>query len=308
VFISIFVKIVRLLAETTVLKYLDNLVLYNKLTIMEHQTLLSYLLNHYNQLTSNLNKATSPDNTEAIHDIRVSIKRLNALFKYLSFANQAEMKSPDRKLRHLFKASGKLRDAQVQQQLLATYEQSTQRKFVRLHTYILRVELYSEFEFIIELNKTNKRKLNTFLDNAQTFLKKAVILEIETSAIQFIHKTFHDIDLLLPLYNDDAAIHNIRKLVKTIVYILEINAITSKEDLLRVPLKKIKKLGEMLGHWHDLAVMLQFLRQYEIECKRSGLTKRKKYNDLYHLVEKDKIVLFDKFDQKYKLLVSKIRH
>ena len=89
--------------------------------------ILQYYQKHKNLVRENLNKSRDPLDIEAIHDMRLSIKRIRVVAKLaVEISNNAfNTETSLSELNKFFKASGRLRDIQVTKSLLLNLHESS---------------------------------------------------------------------------------------------------------------------------------------------------------------------------------------
>jgi len=226
---------------------------------MTQQLLLTYLQNQKEIFFANYKNAVKTADIEAIHDMRVSLKRLNTLVKLLNCSKKANfrLKSAAEPLRSLFKKTGRIRDFQIFSELLTTYQNENQ---------------YDNTLLIANCNNNEKKLTQLFYDS------------IQLSDYLGLKRNFNNIHSHIKLKNDDEIalqsdlfkkesearvvrfsdpsnvnynLHSTRKAIKDMSYLQEM---LGKSELANDDqLVKYKEVGRLLGDWHDKSILYNYL-------------------------------------------------
>lgn len=195
------------------------------------------------------------------HDLRVSIKRMRALFALMELIN-ADFNAKKR-LKHykkIFKPVGKIRELKVNLKTLEAYDLSPE-----LMTYFLDYSnglsnkhtenLKDKLEKFNHLSIRKNRKLVKNL--CQTLEKKV----IKHKSIAFIQNRIETINGLASS-TEISSIHDIRKKLKEIsavVYLLNKIKLSGFDDEL---LNQLKSTEDLIGDWHDKEILLEFIQDF----------------------------------------------
>lgn len=226
------------------------------------QRLLSYLDKQLVAFDINFVIVCDSFNFDAIHDMRVAVKRMRALMilaeKLQPSFNSAETEG---ELKQLFRLSGKMRDAQVQQSLLADYAEKLNISFGEYDLYLRNFEKKSIRKF------TSYLKVNTSTDFTGNLSQTLTDLFNKTESAQIVTAINLLVDELLAKVremNDDQQhdehLHEIRRKLKQCNYLL---SVFDKNDpglpRLNETLQLLEKANNLLGEWHDHDVAREFL-------------------------------------------------
>ena len=220
-----------------------------------------YLQEQKASFFENYKMALKSQDVDAVHDMRVSVKRLSTTIRMLNFeeAGNFRLKKCFKPVRFVYRNFGKIRDFQVLSGLLLEYQdkigvdmnplikgckQRTNFEINLLHTYSKHFQylaLKRNFRLIEYHIKSKtidglKEKIILFADNQEEGIKKIC----DNS-----HKTPN--------------LHNVRKKIKDIGYLMEMS-----EGVLpgfASKLKYYKELGSLLGNWHDCIVLRTYLQK-----------------------------------------------
>lgn len=225
-----------------------------------------------------LDEYTIDPNDENIHDIRVSIRRLEAAYRVLpkSARKQEEVREYVKQAKELFKVNAKIRDFDIIRTNMESKYQDETRDLVlalknsriehsknanRLALKVSRLRRPKILKSVLKESKLEKRYLKV-LDE--------IMLDIQKNAI-----------IALGDEKKIDELHMLRKDFKKLRYSLEI---TSDKKTTSDMLKDLKNIQDMLGEIHDSDIIINYLRNIEQKAKYSDiieaevLERSKKYN------------------------------
>lgn len=237
---------------------------------------------------------------ESIHNLRVEIKRLRALFNLIEWINPSfQARSELKELRKLFKAAGVIRDNHVQQELTAAWMKK--RRF-ELSEYLNNLK-FEEKEIRGGFSKAcagfNTRVFTEKWQNIRTSL---AALPAEQVAIKAQERLRFMIDKLVSfrLKSDflEEDFHQIRILSKETRYTLEIiRKCFSRGPSMQNIDDGIRKMHQALGKWHDDDMGLQFLDTFLLDYEGEALYRRNDYFKLIQSLEGEKKRLLSDFEK-----------
>src|SRR5574340_81849 len=225
-----------------------------------------------------LDEYTIDPNDENIHDIRVSIRRLEAAYRVLpkSARKQEKVRAYVKQAKELFKVNAKIRDFDIICTNMESKYQDETRDLVlalknsriehsknanRLALKVSRLRRPKILKSVLKESKLEKRYLKV-LDE--------IMLDIQKNAI-----------IALGDEKKIDELHMLRKDFKKLRYSLEI---TSDKKTTLDMLKDLKNIQDMLGEIHDSDIIINYLRNIEQKAKYSDiieaevLERSKKYN------------------------------
>ena len=213
-----------------------------------------YIADEFRKLDVNLRKAWSSFDELAIHDFRVSLKKLRAVMAFIKKYSlyKQEFGSFLKGLKPVFKSGGRLRDLQVNHQLIRDYEKKSGNNFVSFRAFISREILLVEDDF----KHISKEAIQLFNELERSVLlngDKAKEDEIQNASKIFLGKSFKKASkILLSDIPEKDRFHRIRKILKKARFVFEMNidqewnVVESHEHLY-----SLKNLESILGTWHD---------------------------------------------------------
>lgn len=229
------------------------------------------------KLVSDINRALEGCEPEAIHDARVSIRRMVMLCAVLKRSGKEPYAQNDlRILKGKFRKAGALRDLQVLHQLLTGWEDKLQIHFDLYRKYLDRRKKTLQKHFIRAFQTINLRK--TIPDNVNNFtFRRDIEKELRRLDDDFRHK----------LQATDS-LHQLRITAKKLKYTLEIQQACypgfGSTETFR---KYLAHVQDLLGLWHDIETSLYncgyFIRRNKVKLETPYI-----YEELICLMEKEK--------------------
>jgi len=230
-----------------------------------------------------------PEDVEAIHNFRLSVKRLRVLARLSDLMSDDvfDAKSSLKEINKLFKRSGRLRDLQVTGQLMIDQQYKDLEPVIKLFD---QRTARQRAKFEKALNVFDKKSLDEFEHKLSGLLqnvseKKAVACgHILLATLESdIHTLFHG-------STKEKRLHDIRTKLKDVIYLSNIfDERLPVQDYIHISIERLRELGELAGAWHDclnLEVNLgKFLRKHpdtdninslqefmqELKMKKQGL-------------------------------------
>jgi len=232
---------------------------------------------------------------DAIHDLRVAIKRLNAVFDLLErmFPDQLIGHVTQGGLHELFRLSGRMRDAQVQQQLVADLSQTLNAGF-------------NEYQYY--LKNAEKKAVGKFQKYIQGYDAKVDLVAKQEMISSLLGSTdgnavkLHIFSLVGELLatarnmhseqESDEHLHEIRRKLKHCLYLLLV--FSKKDDAfpdLKTILKTLNKANKLLGDWHDRLIAMQTLEKFISKQNKKETTGENRYQILHEHLAKERYLL-----------------
>lgn len=223
---------------------------------MQNNQIHEYFQIHKTKFENNFKIVKQSAEEEAIHDMRVSIKRLQLFYKFIDFYYGKKFNAGKRLkiLRKIFKSAANLRDIQIQLTLLEDIEQKLNIKLIEWKNE-LRIKENTNTELLKEfLSKINDIKINKQFQKSENFIKSIQPnTDINNKIEKFYNKRLLSIEQILKQEKIDY--HKIRKRIKELSYLTEIlNIHTVKQN---EKLNNLKQMGRLLGDWHDIDVFFK---------------------------------------------------
>jgi CHAD domain-containing protein len=224
--------------------------------------ILTYFQKHRQIIEENLRLCRDPLDIEAIHNLRLSVKRIRVVIRLTAMIKPGSFYVSTQviEINKLFKQSGRLRDTQVTRQLLV---EEHKQGFELLLANLDRREAKQRknFEQVLEVfNPETFGEIETHLSNglegvsAQASLFAG--LQLLTNMELDVHEIFHG-------STKEKRLHDIRTKLKDINYLNNIfEGRLPVEDQMRIPVERLRELGEIAGSWHDSLNLEKNLKKF----------------------------------------------
>jgi len=212
-------------------------------------------------------RAVNTEDEEAIHDLRVSIKKIRALFLFIEESGFANIKSDYpylKKLKKIFKKAGKLREVHIHKNLYQHYAQQTGKDFPGLMEYLDNMEEESREDYHGSMPGIRLRKFYHQADTLERAIKEISRSTLNKKLLIFIQSRVETCYgyMLEPHY--ERHLHQIRKYLKHIRFIIG-QKVGDLHELFQQELTfdDTKKVEDILGEWHDRDEFRKLLKEFE---------------------------------------------
>jgi CHAD domain-containing protein len=231
------------------------------------------------------------NNEEAIHKMRLAIKRIRTIHKLKKHLHFQTILTEEFYLilKSVFAASGKLRDIQVHQGLLAKYADKLRFSFSGLAKFLVETEKST----IDSLNKVighmNFEQEDQLQNESVEKELQPENCDIEAEIIDYIKLKISFIQKLLFGHHDEENVHEIRKQVKQLYYILQfVKGYSQRSCLADYDLAAIDDLGNNLGSWHDRVVLKDRILEFAGAKGDDFMYENVEYQILLYVLEDEK--------------------
>lgn len=252
-------------------------------------------------------RASQYQSVEGIHDFRVDVKRLRALFNLVAWLNPTfPAKRCYKPIRRVFKAGGRMRDPQVQQELVRT---QVKTRGLNLSEYFndLKAQEIAAGEAFTKVCK--KFDLSVFTQIADEIAKALAPLDDETAAAK-TQARFNLIIARIVAYRDkqqfvDEDYHQIRINAKESRYVLEIAQhcfpnIGFSDELNN----RIRAVHQSLGKWHDAEIGLHTLAAFRERQGERPFFSPESYEQFAGMLAREKAKQLKAFEQRWRKALS----
>jgi len=222
--------------------------------------LIRYLSERLEALTMFLSNTLNYPTDEDVHQMRVEIKKLNALIRMLDFVVEEDLNTKKfrKTLTCIFRSAGKLREDLINNKLAAEYN----------------LDLGTDYHQLIEKKAEKhgsklKNKLKLFLGSEWSVLQnKLMDIALKTnlnilgqSALQFLNAEFATIEKLYPQKSEEKILHKIRIHLKASGYIISLlSGLNTGKDWEEFYVQ-LKTTESLIGSWHDQVVFKKLLQK-----------------------------------------------
>jgi len=230
-----------------------------------------------------------------IHQLRVRIKRLKAVFRLLEFMHPVDFRAKDHY--HLFKpvfrSSGLIRESQINISLLKKFN-GTERLLKTYTKYIerLRPEWNTNLDRSIDafhysrLSEEGEKINNIFSRNSE--------LEIVGLITDFIYSELERIKSLMGESSEMEYIHEVRIILKNIKPLLGLLWPHDDSTFKKDQYKNLNSTETLIGNWHDRFILSNALSMFFKAKEKKKEKLIAEYNSLQKKIEKYNSKAFDK--------------
>lgn len=239
-----------------------------------------------NDFCQKLDKYTTDPNDENIHDIRVSIRRLEAAYRILpkSVRRQEEISEYLKQAKKLFKVNAEIRDFDIIcSNMESKYSDKTADLVLELRNS--RVEhIKNANEVALKISHVHRPKIH------KSDLKKS---KLEKRYLKVLDEIMLDMqkNAIIALGDQKKIdeLHMLRKDFKRLRYLFEI---ASDKKITADVLKDLKNIQDILGEIHDSDIIINHLRNIKQKSyidiiEAEILDRSKKYNTFVTTFKKD---------------------
>ncbi|NJO88688.1 MAG: CHAD domain-containing protein [Chloroflexia bacterium] len=192
-------------------------------------------------------------------------------------------------MRFVYKQFGGIRDFQV---LISLVKEFQEKAELDLNIIIKDCKERIEYEISELTDATGLFKYQTILRNfklIEAYVNNRMHDELCSKVLNYKEDRAQKLNFYSDKGNEKRNLHEVRKMIKDISYLMEMSADVLPDFSLE--LKSYKELGSLLGTWHDRAVLLNYLRQYQRNSKNSNLN----FSRLFEEIVKEKTEMEERY-------------
>ena len=228
----------------------------------------------------------SPD-TEAIHRLRVNIKRIRAVLLFLNALGSAETKRQRvSQLRLLFRSAGKVREIQVSRILIRAYR-SKGEPYLLYETFLKNEEKRARLAFVKAVAAFNRQKQNADLKEFDFLLSSVDKKNIDTQTRSFIRKHFRKVKRLMKKSKLRMDLHLVRKHMKILDAVISLILQLSTHNKYKKRIVPIRELNLKIGDLRDKQLLMSDIARFLANPNRLNPTDFRAYNSLIIRIRKE---------------------
>jgi CHAD domain-containing protein len=200
---------------------------------------------------------------EELHQLRVNIKKLKALFTLLEKVHGSfHFKKSFKPYKRVFKQAGKIRDEELQVEMMANLPKSLKSP----EPEKIKAKITEQIEAFIQKCDHYEHMLENAGKHNEKWLKQLKRKDVEDYFINFLQ----DVKTACFRLKSTAKLHPFRKLVKEFIYNADLlDNKQMRAFKLKNTLALMDEFQDQAGRWHDKKLMIKSL---EKEKKRKGGT------------------------------------
>lgn len=263
----------------------------------------NYFSRHLEHFRINLEKAMEEYGPEAIHEYRVSVKRIRAIIRALDRIYDDPLFSGKMilPLRFMFKAGGTIRDDQVQIGLVENIEKEFGHAFPLIKAfYYKRIENQRDSFFLKSID-FEYESIDAISRQIENILDPLDDTSLETNLYNWLHESMEKLKRKRYDLDKPDKLHRFRTRFKDNGYVAEmIYQSKYSHKITKTAYNRMKNFGQELGNWHDhyqlwskTALIFQESRNFDLLEEAFELRKfitpihDKLFQEILHLIKRD---------------------
>lgn len=232
---------------------------------MRKKDIFSLGIHQYELFWHNYNEVVENGDKEAIHQLRVSLKRLYAIKSFflhdVNPLGQAQIENYFEPLRAVYKAVGKVRNIQVILDLAFNSSSVTPPTEIGSQFQMLIAQRLEKFQFLSKTIKLPSQK-----EFAHQFKKyiKLFYKHDEGKLERFIEENYQVAKFYINGTHPGELWHDSRTLIKQNYLLMQLAASIDPTRFNEKSVQHYRSLEQVLGEWHDWVVLKKYALRYEV--------------------------------------------
>jgi len=210
-----------------------------------------------------LEKAKKTYHIQDIHQLRVNTKRINAIYQLIESATALnfDAESHLKPMREIFKSAGKLREGQVNLELIKAYDLHPDAFML----YSVNLEK-SQVKTIRDLKKGvesfDKISFDHTIGMIKAYCEQIGKTELLDKMDQYIRMKAISIEQLLQKKQHPNNVHRIRMNLKAMEPVLSLLCSVSPEKFGSEAFESLKETALYIGEWHDRMILIKSINGF----------------------------------------------
>jgi CHAD domain-containing protein len=195
---------------------------------------------------------------ESIHQFRLALKRIRALASLVEYITKGKFDARKSLLpfRKVFKPSGRLRDLQVQDEIITHIEQQESSSYSLIRNHLFRKNDQMLIKLNNQIDKFSSDSCDLFLSQVIDCLKFLEAVDLFSLSIEWVSNNLSQLKELRANIDHPELFHQFRAIQKSSFYIIDmINEAGIYQLSLGTEMSIIKSLAREIGYWHDLHLL-----------------------------------------------------
>lgn len=242
--------------------------------MLSKEKMLDYCDKRWKGIGLQLNILNEAEDPEAIHSLRLEIKKIRALAVLLREISGNEKQYSTKALRSVFQLAGRIRLAELNLKTLADFNfsqpalEQDERKLAALGFELIKARAEA---FLEETESGKKQFTNSIRDIKNCELRS------------WFNKSFNDLSIFFLWPIQKEGLHEKRKNIKEVNTILKICPNSLVQEL-EPDQQYLDNLQELIGQWHDLSVFSNMLLSLGLTEDPGYACIKKKEKELFESV------------------------
>ncbi len=213
-------------------------------------------------LLANIYRSSITGAEKDIHRARLDMKKIYAILEMFEMLNPEKFDPGNFEVfKSLFRFSGKIRELQVNEIVIARYGEPSQG-MLAFNKYLHLRENKLTKQFLSVVQDFDEKKLKTAERSIKKLCSEIKVKTLKARSEKFILKKAKKISLLRFYPGNPENIHGIRKQLKSMVTILTLVAMVFRDEKHEAILGKLNQTEMLIGNWHDNQVLMEYIDQF----------------------------------------------
>lgn len=269
---------------------------------MKKNQIIPHYERHLAAFHEHFNNTQQRQKMEDIHQMRVSVKKLRAIWSLIEIVSHGKWKKKAHYalFRRLYQAAGKLRETQVNLKMAKQFKVAYLRPYIE---YLERSEKVFSKNLALRMPKFDKEEFEIL--NSKLIKKMANMTDelVVQEAIAFVVKKSKIVQKLRDQPHDDEKLHKIRIHLKAVNQILTIIKELGTSKVLSSIQGQVKLLNSHIGKWHDYYELQESIKRFLPQS--TGKKNTRLMNKLIERIENKQIERQEKIYQRIDKYLAK---
>ncbi|MCX6284935.1 MAG: CHAD domain-containing protein [Bacteroidetes bacterium] len=219
---------------------------------------------------ANLYRSSITGDERDIHRTRLDMKKINSILEMFEMLNPDKFSTENFEVfKSMFRFSGKIRELQVNQLVIAKYGPETKgiSFFIK---YLRSRENRLSKQFLTVVQQFDEKKLKKSERAIKKLCREIKVRTLKARLEKFINKKAKKISLLRNYPSNPDNIHGIRKELKAMVTVLTLVSMVFMDEHQDILLSKLNQTEMLIGNWHDNQVLIEYIDRFLYKSKKLG--------------------------------------
>ena len=278
-----------------------------KLFLMDGSPSWPGVLNYFNtertKFEEYFSRARKSLDIEGIHEYRLCLKRIRALFHLIEYVTNSEFEAEVEflTLRKVFKAGALLRDTHVHLEIIGDFEKEPGPSFDKVTEYLQMDEISAERRFLRKTRLPLKKEFHRLEKLLKKRLKHISDKQFNGLAYGWVVSELDYLGEIHEFIYDPQVFHRFRRHQKETFYMIDfINGFTTGKVEIKGSLQSLKDIAKKIGVWHDYHLLLLRIRLIRLFRGDKRLKIYKECLVLEEQLQNGKDILFDELTEALK--------
>lgn len=230
--------------------------------------LLEYYSFHSSELKRTYRVVSDSLEEEALHNMRLSVKRLRVFFAFFAPLEEKTLRSAEflKEASRVFRHAGRLRDLQVQQGLVRRQELELGLPFPEYHAHLQAGMSLHQTRLLKQMSKDKLIPRLTRKSIVEAALAKHTEASLLQSYREHMRITYDQFSAHYASWEKSRAaddLHRARRYLKQVMYLMNMATLSRARIRQRIfTTISLKRIEQAIGKWHDLDVGVVQLQSF----------------------------------------------